>query len=165
MPRKITIALAACLLASCGGGAITEPPKKAPLVDALHQWVRSAQGHDAFDFCARTFMVYDTASSLWPRLHFDEDLTPGPTAPPSRVRGDCLEEFASGGTFDPALPSGTRIVAIQRIDMEPPVRDGGGITRTARVQMTTRHHRQRPVESDFHVVLYRGRWRVLEHNG
>jgi hypothetical protein len=165
MLRKTTLALVVCLLASCGGGAGNEPPKKAPLVRALHEWVRSAQGHDARDFCSRTFMVYDTASSLWPRLHFDEGLTPGPTAPPSRALGDCLQEFASGGTFNRAVLSGTRIVAIQRIDMEPAVRHGGGLTRTARVRMTTRHHRQKPVESDFHVVLYRGRWRVLEHNG
>jgi hypothetical protein len=166
MRHATVLVLLLLVAAGCGDSSPRPPPSKATVVRAMRSWVRSAQGHDPDDFCARTMMLYDTASPLWGRLEFTDppDTPPPPathTATPARVRQDCFAEFVFKGHFKGALLSGTRIVAIRRVKVEGPVRHGGGIARTAVVEFATRHHERPAQYQRYHLALYRGRWRVL----
>jgi hypothetical protein len=171
MPRRLLpLFVAAIALVGCRGGDPSPKPSNASVERAVREWVRSAQGPDARDFCSRTFMLYDTASSLWTRLEFvDPPDTPPPppqpTASAARVRRDCFDEFVFEGKFQGALFSGTRVLAIRRIHVDAPVHHAGSIRRTAVAEVTTQHHSQPPVTGRMHLILYGGRWRVTLRNG
>lgn len=144
------------------------PPARAPVAKALREWVGSFRAEDANALCARTFMAYDVDRRLWPRigLKASEPTTRAvTTASTARVRQDCLDTYGDGMR---TLAGKPRIVKIDRIVIEGPVRRGGGITRTARADLTVRYRTPAgPQTRDWRarLVLYRGRWRILQRYG
>lgn len=113
----------------------------------LHEWVAAFRAEDADALCSRTFMAYDVGRSA------------------ARVHEDCLATYGDGLR---TLKGEPRIVKIRRIAIEGPMGRRGGIVRTARADVTVRYESPAgPQSRPWHarLVLYRGRWRVLQGAG
>jgi hypothetical protein len=155
------------LLAGCGESS-SQPPRQADVARALREWVGSFRAEDADRLCSRTFMAYDVGRRLWSRIGLEGSRTSGRvvrTASAARVRRDCLDTYGDGLR---TLAGEPRIVRMGRIVIEAPVRGGGGITRTARADLTVRYRTAAGPETrpwPARLVLYRGRWRVLQGYG
>lgn len=164
MRRAAILASVLVLAAGCGDHR-PSPPAAPSVASTLRAWVDGFRAEDADRICLRTFMAYDVGRPLWPRI----GLRPSPafaasaaTASPQRVREDCLDTYGHGMR---TLAGKPRIVRIRRIAIEGPVRHGGGISRTARADLAVRY--RTPAGSvtrhwGARLVLYRGRWRVLQ---
>jgi hypothetical protein len=160
---RCTAALASVLLplAGCGDSAPSPPLGKAPVAKVLREWVGSARAEDLEGLCERTFMAYDAPRRLWPRIALQIPESPGyppRAASPARLLQDCRDEFGHGGE---SLGASPRLVSISAIVIEGPVRDADGIERTARAHVTVRD-RDQTADWRARLVLYRGRWRVLQ---
>jgi hypothetical protein len=137
--------LASILVLAAGCGDRRAPAPAAPLVaKTLHEWVAAFRAEDADALCARTFMAYDAGRSA------------------ARLREDCLATYGDGLR---TLKGRPRIVRMGRIAIGGPMGHRGGISRTARVDVTVRYEGPAgPQTRPWHarLVLYRGRWRVLQ---
>jgi hypothetical protein len=152
------------IAAGCGDRRPSQPAK-APVARALREWVGSFREEDANALCSRTFMAYDVGRRLWPRIgleHHEGRDRAARTASAERVRRDCLATYGEGMR---TLAGKPRIVRIVRIAIEGPVPGGGGITRTARADLRVRYRTlvgSQTRDWRARLVLYRGRWRVLQ---
>jgi hypothetical protein len=138
------------------------PPARAPVAQALREWVASFRAEDPDALCSRTFMAYDVGRRLGPRIGLEGRARTAHTASAESVRQDCLDTYGDGLR---TLAGRPRIVTMGRIMIEAPVRGGGGITRTARAELTVRYRTPTGPETRGwrpRLVLYQGRWRVLQ---
>jgi hypothetical protein len=162
--RAATLASVLVLVAGCDDRR-PAPSGAASVAKTLRAWVGSFRAEDADELCSRTFMAYDAGRRLWPRIGLEAPATysrRAATASAERVRRDCLDTYGAGMR---TLAGKPRIVRIGRIVVEGPVRGGGGITRTARANVMVRYRTLAgPRTRDWRarLVLYRGRWRVLQ---